>query len=965
VLLMQHQLVERLPSGAAKVVCVDGGLGSPDEWGGENLQRRAGSQNLAYVIYTSGSTGRPKGVMISHRGLVNYLHWCVEAYDVEGGGGAPVHSPLGFDLTVTSLFSPLLKGGSVFLLAEEEGVEGLSEALAAGRNYSLVKLTPSHLEVLAQTLDQETARDGARALVIGGDALYAEALQFWRRHAAATRLINEYGPTETVVGCCVHEVGAEGDVAGPIPIGRPIANTQLYILGRGGEVVPVGVSGELHIGGAGVARGYLNRPGLTAERFIPDPFGVEAGARLYRTGDLARYRADGTIEYLGRIDHQVKIRGFRIELGEIESALRGHGRINDVAVIVREDEPGQKRLVAYVVGHPEGMPTGGELRGHLRERLPEYMVPSFFISLDELPLTTNGKLDRRALPAPGRQGADADSYVAPRTPVEEVLCSIWQQVLGVERVGVHDNFFDLGGHSLLAAQLISRLRAAFNVELSIRSLFQSPTVAGLVGHLDELINAEYGLPTEPIRRVSRDQPMPTSVAQHNLLAFELWKETQDRPFKHFQTQYAFRLKGPLNVEALERSVNEILRRHEVLRTSFGKLDGSSSQMFVQVIAPSLTLALTPRDLQGIPEEEREAEALRLIAEEAQGRFDLAVGPLLRISLYRLGADEHILLLIVSHIVTDGWSMGLMLGELWTLYGAFSTGAPSPLPELEIQYADFAYWQRQRLQGEVLETLTSYWKRQLAGMGPIPALRLSIERPLPETPTYRSARHLLKLSPELSASVKATCGRRSVSLFILLAAALKSVLHAYSGREDIGILVPAANRHRAETESLIGWFAELTVLRTDLSGDPAFAQLLERVRENTIGAYAHQELPYGMLFCNGEGEARLPYLLFTLSEDRMESQPCGELALSPVEFSFEGVAEPGMEVHISNRPTGLEATFVYEADRYDEADIRRMADGFEAVLGRVVASPEERLSELTPLAQTAPALLPSPATPSRP
>jgi amino acid adenylation domain-containing protein len=495
----QEKLADALPPHGARVVRLDTDAEAFADESAENVAAEVSGENLAYIIYTSGSTGQPKGAAIPHRGLVNYLDWCRRAYDVEGGEGAPVHSPLGFDLTVTSLFAPLLSGRRVVLVPEESGVEGLGEALRASGGFSLVKITPPHLEVLNYLLPAAEAAGRTGALVIGGEALKAEALGFWRKHAPETRLINEYGPTETVVGCCVYEVAPGELLGGIVPIGRPIANTRLYVLDARFEPVATGVAGELYIGGDGLARGYLNRPDLTAERFLPDPFGVEAGARIYRSGDLARYAPDGNLEFLGRVDQQVKVRGFRIELGEIEAALSAHAGVREAAVIVREDTPDEKRLTAYVVAESGDATTAADLRAHLAERLPEYMIPMAFVMLERLPLTTNGKVDRRRLPEPDHARPELErAFVAPRNETEEALAKIWAEVLGVERVGVNDNFFELGGHSLLATQVVSRVRNTLKVDLPLRSLFfEAPTVALLAQMVEQRrAGGEHVEPTE-------------------------------------------------------------------------------------------------------------------------------------------------------------------------------------------------------------------------------------------------------------------------------------------------------------------------------------------------------------------------------------------------------------------------------------------------------------------------------------
>ena len=480
-ILTQHKLAEILPETKAKIVNLDSaGRDAITQHASENIKNPARPDNLAYVIYTSGSTGKPKGVMITHRGLVNYLKWCIKAYKVEEGSGAPVHSPFTFDLTITGLFSPLLVGRSVTLLAEDQGIDALGEALVKEGDFSLVKITPAHLEVLNRQLRGKRILSKIGVLVIGGEALSGESLSFWISQASETRLINEYGPTETVVGACVYEVLPNLTYTGTIPIGRPIGNTQIYVLDREYQPVAVGVPGEIYIGGVGLARGYLNRAELTAESFIPNPFGREGGERLYRTGDVGRYLADGQIDFLGRADHQVKIRGYRIELGEIESILSEHPAVREAVVVVKEERANDKRLVVYLVSGEVERPADIAVREYLRQRLPEHMVPGVFVWLERLPLTPNGKVDRRALSAQDIvQPKTEQNYLAARTPVEEKLVEIWQEVLGSERVGVNDNFFELGGHSLLATQVISRVRTEFNVEVPLQRIFEFPTIADL------------------------------------------------------------------------------------------------------------------------------------------------------------------------------------------------------------------------------------------------------------------------------------------------------------------------------------------------------------------------------------------------------------------------------------------------------------------------------------------------------
>jgi amino acid adenylation domain-containing protein len=501
VLLTEKKCLPLLVASSDKVVCLDTDWPMLSQESSDNPAPIADSSDLAYVMYTSGSTGRPKGAMIVHRGLVNYLWWAIRTYGVEPGCSVPVHTSISFDLTVTSLYTTLLGGGKVELLAEDIGAQNLLAALLRAGHRGLVKITPAHLELLSTQIDPDQAADMAKVFVIGGENLLAETLRLWRDHAPSTRLINEYGPTETVVGCCVHEVRPADPRSGPIPIGRPIANTQLYVLDETMQPVRPGATGELFIGGLGVGLGYLNRTELTAERFLPDRFSGVSGARLYKSGDLARYRSDGTLEYLGRADDQVKIRGYRIELGEIEVAIAAERSVQACAVLAREDEPGNKQLVGYVVYRKGEGPDTEELRAFLKETLPDYMVPAQFVYLDSLPLTPNGKVDRRALPAPSDTGAGKGG--PPQTETEKAVAAIWSELLRKDAIGIEDDFFDLGGQSMTAVGLVARLREAFDVNVELATLFERPTISGLSEAIDMLVLTSQGL--EPISLGEREE----------------------------------------------------------------------------------------------------------------------------------------------------------------------------------------------------------------------------------------------------------------------------------------------------------------------------------------------------------------------------------------------------------------------------------------------------------------------------
>ncbi|KYG06012.1 hypothetical protein BE21_37340, partial [Sorangium cellulosum] len=1352
-LLTQERLAGILPRHGARRLSLDAEGESLAGERTDNPVSGAGPDSLAYVIYTSGSSGTPKGVMIPHRGLVNYLAWCTDAYRVAEGRGALVHSSLGFDLTVTGLFSPLLAGGRVVLVADTE--EALVEALRREEGLSVVKLTPAHLTLLGHLLPAGEAAGRTGALVIGGEALTWDQLSFFQQHAPRTRLINEYGPTETVVGCCAYEVAGGASATGAVPIGRPIANTRAYVLDDGLSPVPIGVVGELYIGGAGVARGYIHRPELTAERFVPDPFQERGGARMYRTGDLCRWRPDGLLEYVGRRDHQVKIRGYRIELEEIEAVLRQHEGVREAAVLVRESAPGDRRLVAYVAavepeqppaeldsvtratqvsewnavfddsyrrpapdhdptfntqgwnssytqepiprevmrawrdhtvqriltlaparvweigcgtglllfavaprcsvylgtdfsraaldllrptverlgldhvaltrreasdfngmearqfdavilnstvqyfpdqaylravlqgavravvpggfvfvgdvrslplldafhasvelyrappelplaalgervrqrmlaeselvldpeyfhdicreipglshaeiaikrgrgddemlryrydvvlhvgearapvpiaaskawtevggdlaglerwlvearaesaevlaipnarvyadhqalgrlgavdgeatagalsrraalaataavgpealfalgerlgyavratwsrarppdhidvlfepagpeagrrpwtsGYPphgarSGLPRANQplrarqaqslipsLRAHVQETLPALMMPAAFVELGRLPLTPNGKVDRDALPAPELLRPEQEGgLVAPRTPVEELITGLFAEVLRRDRVSLSDDFFALGGHSLLATQLISRLRSSFAVELPVRALFEAPTALALAARVEAARRLGAPLPP-PLEPRERGSELPLSFAQQRL-----WFLEQMQPDSAlYNIPFAVRLEGPLDVAALERSFFEIVRRHEALRTTFPSRRGQPRQ----VIAGEPSFSLPICDLTALPVPEQEAEVRRRAEEDAGRPFSLAEGPLLRAALLRRSERAHVLLVSLHHIVSDGWSTGVLVRELCSLYEAFSAGRPGALPELPVQVADHALWQRQWLSGDVLEAQLAYWRRQLGGAPPL--LALPTDRPRPPLKSYRGAARPVTLRPELCAALRALGRRHNVTLFMTLLAALKVLLSRYAGQEDIVVGTPIAGRNQVEIEGLIGFFVNTLALRTDLSGEPTFLELLARVREVTLEAYAHQELPFEKLVeelapARDLGRSPLFQVMFVLQNAPSPELRLGEARLSPLPLATT-TAKFDLLLSLEEGDQGLMGSVEYATDLFEDATIARMISDLQTLLEAIVKEPERSIGELS-------------------
>lgn len=658
VLLTMEPLRERMPEQGVRLICLDADRESIARESRENPPSLNAPGNLAYVIYTSGSTGQPKGVMVEHRGLSNTIQWLSQTLALSADDSTLLKTPITFDAAGREIFPTLLAGAR--LIIAEPNAHRDSRYIAErirDEDVSILHCVPSFLRLLVVEPAFQDAI-ALRAVMCGGEALTPDVVaEFGRRSGA--KLYNVYGPTETIIDSA-YWLCDGGSGNSTVPIGRPIPNARMYILDAALRPVPIGVAGELYIGGVSLARGYLNLPGLTAEKFIPDPFSSEAGKRLYKTGDLARYQPDGNIQYLGRGDYQVKIRGFRIELGEIEAALAQHPSVAQAVVAVHEGAQGEKRLVSYVVAQPQCTPAAIELRVFLKNKLPEHMVPAVFIMLDSFPLTSNGKVDRRALPTPTETRPDLDkAFVGSRTPTEELLADIWAQVLGVERVGIYDDFFDLGGHSLLATQVVSRIRETLQVELPLRRLFETPTVAGLAESLELSRRDGDSLQLSPIQPVPRDGDLPLSFAQQRL-----WFIDQLDPANSvYNFPVAVRLKGSLNLAALEQSLNEIVRRHEALRTTFSMVDGQPAQ----VIASRLNVELAIVDLRELPETEREIEVQRLVVEEARRPFDLARGPLIRARVLRLADDEQVGLLTMHHIVSDGWSAGILIREMATLY----------------------------------------------------------------------------------------------------------------------------------------------------------------------------------------------------------------------------------------------------------------------------------------------------------
>ena len=929
---------QRLAKGAARTIQLDQDWPSIARGSRDAPESGVGPENLIYVIYTSGSTGRPKGVMNKHRALANRLCWMQETGCLKPGDRVLHKTPMSFDVSVWEIFCTLLHGATLVISRPggHKDAAYLSE-LIRREEVSVLHFVPSMLSVFLKSAGAVT-HDSVRLLAASGETLPSILAAAARACFPGAVMANLYGPTEAAVEVSCH-VAVTVSSEPSIPIGRPIWNTQLYVLDDEFEPVPVGVAGQLYIGGAGLARGYLNRPGLTAERFVPSPFGD--GERLYRTGDLARYLVDGNLVFIGRMDTQVKLRGFRIELGEIEAALRTHACVQDAVVVAREEEFGEKRLVGYVMSAAEA-PVGRELREHLRRSLPEYMVPAVFVILDRLPLTANGKVNRSALPAPESRSPEQE-YLEPRTPTEQALAQIWKELLHRDIVGVKDEFFELGGHSLLAMQLVGRIRQVFEVELELREVFEQTRLAELAQRIEARGREQQGLLLPPLQKQVRKEAIPLSYAQERL-----WFVDQlGLSGTAYHIPVHLRLEGALDVAALEMGFAQLIMRHESLRTRFELHEGQG----VQRIDPSGEWRLTHLDLSALPEEERAARLKESAQQHERQPFDLRSGPLLRVQLIRLAPDEHVLLVNMHHIIADGWSSGVLTRELSVLYAAAVSGTEAQLAPLPVQYADYAIWQRQWLQGEVLDRQLSFWRAQLRDAPPL--LQLPTDRARPAVASFHGGVSRFELTAELSRGLHHLARTHRATLHMVLLGAFQVLLSRYSGQRDIVVGTAIAGRTHAETEGLIGFFVNRIISRIEISRDLSFVRLLQRVKEYALRAYAHQDIPFERLVSELQPQrdlSRQPVLqvMFVL-----QNQPQQTLNLPGITFSLmdteQETAKFDLLLSMQESAAGvMGGAFEYATDLFDATTIARLSGHFEHLLEQVVAHPHKRLAELSML-----------------
>ncbi|MBG7031244.1 pyoverdine non-ribosomal peptide synthetase PvdD, partial [Pseudomonas aeruginosa] len=935
-LLTQGHLLERLPRQAGvEVLAIDGLV--LDGYAESDPLPTLSADNLAYVIYTSGSTGKPKGTLLTHRNALRLFSATEAWFGFDERDVWTLFHSYAFDFSVWEIFGALLYGGRLVIVPQwvSRSPEDFYRLLCR-EGVTVLNQTPSafkQLMAVACSADMATQQPALRYVIFGGEALDLQSLRPWfqRFGDRQPQLVNMYGITETTVHVTYRPV-SEADLEGGLvsPIGGTIPDLSWYILDRDLNPVPRGAVGELYIGRAGLARGYLRRPGLSATRFVPNPFPGGAGERLYRTGDLARFQADGNIEYIGRIDHQVKVRGFRIELGEIEAALAGLAGVRD-AVVLAHDGVGGTQLVGYVVADSaeDAERLRESLRESLKRHLPDYMVPAHLMLLERMPLTVNGKLDRQALPQPDAS-LSQQAYRAPGSELEQRIAAIWSEILGVERVGLDDNFFELGGHSLLATRVISRVRQEQQLDASLKALFERPVLEAFAQGLERTTDAVSTIPL-----ADRQQPLALSFAQER--QWFLWQLEPESAAYHIPS--ALRLRGRLDVDALQRSFDSLVARHETLRTRF-RLEGGRSYQQVQ---PAVSVSIE-REQFG---EEGLIERIQAIVVQP---FDLERGPLLRVNLLQLAEDDHVLVLVQHHIVSDGWSMQVMVEELVQLYAGYSQGLDVVLPALPIQYADYALWQRSWMEAGEKERQLAYWTGLLGGEQPV--LELPFDRPRPARQSHRGAQLGFELSRELVEAVRALAQREGASSFMLLLASFQALLYRYSGQADIRIGVPIANRNRVETERLIGFFVNTQVLKADLDGRMGFDELLAQARQRALEAQAHQDLPFEQLVEALQPERNASHnplfqVLFNHQSEIRSVTP--EVQLE--DLRLEGLAWDGqtaqfdLTLDIQEDENGIWASFDYATDLFDASTVERLAGHWRNLLRGIVANPRQRLGEL--------------------
>ncbi|MED4570421.1 tyrocidine non-ribosomal peptide synthetase TycC [Brevibacillus agri] len=891
-------------------------LDDPSLYAGDSTPFAAESKpdDLAYMIYTSGSTGNPKGAMITHQGLVNYIWWANKVYVQGEAVDFPLYSSISFDLTVTSIFTPLLSGNTIYVYRGADKVQLILDIIRDNK-VGIIKLTPTHLKLIE---DVDGKASSIRRFIVGGENLPTKlAKQIYDHFGQDVQIFNEYGPTETVVGCMIYLYDPQKTTQESVPIGVPADNVQLYLLDASMQPVPVGSLGEMYIAGDGVAKGYFNRPELTEEKFIDNPF--RPGTKMYRTGDLAKWLPDGNMEYAGRIDHQVKIRGHRIEMGEIETRLTQHESVKEAVVIADKDESGQNVLYAYFVSEQEL--TVAELRTFLGSTLPSYMIPSFFIRLAEIPLTANGKVERKKLPKPDGAVVTGTAYVAPQNDIEAKLAEIWQQVLGMSQVGIHDDFFDLGGHSLKAMTVISQVAKALEVDLPVKALFEHPTIAELARFLSQSEKSKH----TAIQPVEAQEFYPVSSAQKRMYILQQFEGSGIS----YNISGAILLEGKLDYARFASAIQQLAERHEALRTSFHRIDGEPVQkVHAKVEVPLFMLEST----------EDKAEN---IMREFVRPFDLGVAPLVRTGLVKLGTDRHLFLLDMHHIISDGVSSQIWLREFAELYQG------AELPPLALQYKDFAAWQNEWFQTDAYKQQEQHWLNAFADE--IPLLNLPTDYPRPSLQSFEGDLVLFAAGKERLERLQQVAAETGTTLYMVLLAAYNVLLSKYTGQEDIIVGTPVAGRSHADVEQIMGIFVNTLAMRNQPASSKTFAQLLQEVKRNALAAYDHQDYPFEELvekLAIQRDISRNPLFdtMFSLESASQKTLAIDRLTVSPYEL-FNKISKFDLVLNASESPADIQFQLTFATRLFKKETVQRMAEHYLEILRAISERPTVKLADI--------------------
>ncbi len=957
-IVSRTDLVKRLPNFPAQQILLDGDWQAAQSAPLSPLPE-VKPDNLAYILYTSGSAGQPKGVMIEHRQVVNLLQAFEQTAPASGSLAGTAVCPFSFDVSVWEIFSMLCFGHTLHLVPQSIYSDGARMARYVHEHQiGNAYIPPALLDHVLAELEQHDRPPALQRLLVGVEPIKQATLQRFRNLSDSMHIINGYGPTETTICATWFSFQEAVEPEQRTPIGTAVPNYQIYLLDENLQPVPDGQPGEIVIGGAGVGRGYFRQPTLTAERFISNPFNPDdVSDRLYRSGDLARHLPDNNIEFIGRHDFQVKIRGFRVELGEIESVLERHTAVSQNAVLLREDQLGQKQLVAYVRFGDSQSATTSQLRRFMAANVPEYMIPAVFVPMPAMPLTANGKIDRQALPQPSQARPELDTpFAPPCTDTERWLAAIWHELFGLNQIGSNDNFFDLGGHSLLVMQMLARIYNARQIELQLHDIFEFATIASLAAHIDTLTSADWV--TTVIEPAPSMEDYPLSFAQERVWFIQ--EVDQKNIAYHFQS--TMRFKGKLDAALLQQALTEVISRHEIFRTTFHEINGRPRQK----IHPPYLVKLPLIDLQNLSQPEREAAAQQQIEQTFHHHFDVGQLPLIKFSLLKLGPEEHILTHLEHHLVHDGWSFNVFLNDLFSIYRALATGQPANLPDLPIQFADFATWQRRWLADGIGDAQLAYWQRQLTGAPTL--LTLPTDRPRPAVQTFNGRVERLDLPADFSRDVQAFMRQEGVTLFIGMMAAFAVLLRRYAGQDDLCIGSGMANRRWRETESLIGMVINNVVMRHNLSGNPTFRQLLEQVRQTTLDAYKNQDVPFDKVVEAVQPERALSYNPLFQAAFSFHHAPLPEIELPGLDveltegisnhsakFDLNVIVVPRSEMRLGQMADShkdrMTLVWEYNTDLFDRATMDRMLNHYLALLKAVMANPNQRIDEIAFLPET--------------